>query len=572
MEYTIYAGSDLIYNRRIYNEHGKPSFPVIDPVLNETTSAFCSLTYTAERGTPAYNKSVEVIPRIKVYEDGSLYWTGRILKTTPDIDAQKKVYVEDFLGVLCDGIYRPFEWYGTVADFLQNIVDTNNSQVGSNQQIYSVVCDIDEGNIVRSSEGYSTCWEIVQQKLLKMIGGYMWLTYDEQERAILHYSYNARNVSTQPIEFGKNLRNYKVEYNFDGFYTACIPLGKKDPDTKEYLTIASVNDGKDYLIDTTNAALYGIIYSPTKLTTWEDVTIASNLLSRGQAWIQNQAARAVKKITLSAHDLSGLHVNTRAFRWLDSVPVSADEIEGSYVIETLKRPLDAPLSIDISMGAELSTLTGASVNQYENVSNRVEVIESNYTTEGDVENIVQPDLDALREETLTQMTAIRQEANEIVLAALEEYRSESATSLDQLYERISSELQILADKVDFNFNYQSETITEIDGRYNAEINNILSFIRLLPTTATQEGGIVIGESTSEIKLKLENDVLYFFTGDETTVSEQNAIAYFAAGQLVVNEAVLRVVSIGIPGSMMYFSVVGSGSLQCLFLSPRRIDQ
>ena len=169
------------------------------------------------------------------------------------------------------------------------------------------------------------------------------------------------------------------------------------------------------------------------------------------------------------------------------------------------------------------------------------------------------------------MTAIRQEANEIVLAALEEYRSESATSLDQLYQRISSELQILADKVDFNFNYQSETITEIDGRYNAEINNILSFIRLLPTTATQEGGIVIGESTSEIKLKLENDVLYFFTGDEAKVRKENAIAYFAAGQLVVNEAMLRVVSVGIPGAMMHFSVVGSGSLQCLFLSPRRVD-
>ena len=47
-------------------------------------------------------------------------------------------------------------------------------------------------------------------------------------------------------------------------------------------------------------------------------------------------------------------------------------------------------------------------------------------------------------------------------------------------------------------------------------------------------GIVIGESTSNIKLKLENDILYFFTGDEDSVSTENAIAYFSAGKLYVN--------------------------------------
>ena len=47
-------------------------------------------------------------------------------------------------------------------------------------------------------------------------------------------------------------------------------------------------------------------------------------------------------------------------------------------------------------------------------------------------------------------------------------------------------------------------------------------------------GIVIGESSSNIKQKLENDILYFFTGDEDSVSTENAIAYFSAGKLYVN--------------------------------------
>lgn len=569
MNYTIYADNSLIYNRTLFDDNGRPMYPVLDPVLNETTDAFCSLSYRCKKGTPAYNLSVELIPRIKVYEDSTLYWTGRILKSTPNINAEKTIYVEDFLGVLCDGIYRPFSFYGTAADLLQSVVDENNAQVGSNQQIYSVVCDVDVGNIVRSSEGYNTCWDIVQQKLLKMIGGYIWLEYDNQERAILHYSLNAKNSATQRISFGKNLKSYNVEYNLDGFYTACIPLGAKDRETKQYITIESVNDGIDYLIDSTNAAIYGTIYAPAKETTWEDVHEPSILLQRGQSWLQNKAARLVKKINLTAHDLSGLNADVRAFKWLDAVYVDASEINDTFIVKSLRRPLGSPMNITISMGGSMSSLTGSTISQNESTSDRISVIESDYTTEGDVGRIVEPQIDALRNETLTQLTSIRQEVNQIILTALEEYATTS--DLEQLRDTISAQLAILADRIEFNFTSTSESISEVDGRYNAEINSILSFIRLLPTTQTQQGGVVIGESTSEIKLKLENDVLYFFTGDERTVSTATALAYFSAGQLVVDNSRIKVLSIGTEGALMHFSVVGEGSLKCLFMSPRRLN-
>ena len=64
---------------------------------------------------------------------------------------------------------------------------------------------------------------------------------------------------------------------------------------------------------------------------------------------------------------------------------------------------------------------------------------------------------------------------------------------------------------------------------NQQFEAIHGFIRMIAS------GIVIGESTSNIKLKLENDILYFFTGDEDSVSTENAIAYFSAGKLYVNQ-------------------------------------
>jgi hypothetical protein len=561
MNFTVYADNDLLHNRHIVDEHGKPQFLILDPVLDETTDGFCSLTYRCKVGSPAYDRSVEMIPRIKVYEDGHLYWTGRILKSTPKVtEAEKEIYVEDFLGVLCDGIYRPFDFYGTVPDLLQMVVNENNSQVGENQQIYQVVCDVDEGNIVRSSEGYSTCWQIIKEKLLDMIGGYIWLTYDAQERAILHYSKNAKNVSTQRISFGKNLKTYKVTYDFDGFYTACVPLGAKDQQTKQYVTIASVNDDLDYLIDTANAARYGIIYAPTSETTWEDVHEPSILLSRAQEWLQNRASRLIQQIELTAHDLSGLNADLRAFHWLDSVPVDAEEISDSFVIKHISRPLDKPLQIEISMGDSRSSVTGSAVsNQNSNVE-RIENIESNYATNETLENNTQ----TIYQEIQNLASSIQQTAESIIASVLSEYVKTG--DLEQMAESLRSEFQLLADSITLSVTQEiSTSITNYDGTVQNQFESIYAFIRLIAS------GVVIGTSDSAVKMKLSGDTLYFFTGDEESVTVDNAIAYFSSEQLVVNNSRIKVLSVGYGNAYMHFSVVGEGSLQCLFLSPRRID-
>lgn len=561
LDYTIYAGNNLIYNRNIVNADGELPYLVFEPTLNETTEEFCSLTYRCEKGSPAYSYSAEIKTRIKVYENGNLYWTGRVLKSTPTIDAEKEVYVEDFLGVLCDGIYRPFPSYnGTVADFLEDIVSVNNSQVGEDQQIYDVVCDITD-NIVRSSEGYNTCWQIIKQKLLDMIGGYMWIEYDSQERAILHYSMSARNDSTQKIAFGSNLADYKVDFNFDGFYTACVPLGAKDQTTKEYVTIKSVNDDKDYLIDTANAAEYGIIYAPTSETTWEDVHEPSILLTRAQSWLQNKAARLIKEISLSAHDLSGLGNNVSAFKWLDSVYVEADEINDWFVIKNLQRRLDAPLQIGITMGDSKSSLTGSSVTNQNSTTQRIEIIESDYALNETLVNTAQ----TINQSIETLASSIYNTAEGIIMSAMANYVE---TGDFESFERdVRAQFTELSNSIEARVTeVVTQSITDNNTGYvTTKINEIYAFIKLVGT------GVVIGTSDTTVKMKLVGDTLFFYTVADDMVTTENALAYFSSEQLVVNNSRIEVLSVGYGDSYMHFSVVGTGSLQCLFLSPRRID-
>lgn len=559
LRYTIYAGSDLIYNPRIIGENGEALFKVLEPTLKESTESFSSLTFSALKGSPAYDSCTELTPRIKVYNGADLYWTGRVLNVTPDIYDKREYYVEDFLGTLLNTIYRPFSFEGTVADFMEILVNNHNEQSNEEDRFTNVVCDIND-EIRRSSEGYNTTWSVIKSKLLDSVGGFIWVDYDQNESPVLHYSKNPRNANLTPIQLGTNLSAFSVRNKFDQFYTACIPLGKKDEETKQYVTIAPVNDDLDYLIDETAAERYGIIYAPTSETTWEDVTLPSNLLTRAQSWLQNQASRGVQEISISAVDASVYDINLDPYMWLDSVQVIAQGFNETMVLKSITRRLDNPSSVSVSMGMERSTVTGTQASKTAEALNRIETIESNYTTGEQVAQIT--------ERTLEESTIIEQKANEIIAEVVQKYLTieEYNGKQEALISELSTQLTAMAGEISANFT----SISSYESNTQNKFSKIESFIRILAQTQTVNGGLVLGESTSQIKAKLENDVLYFFSGDETLVNRQNAIAYFAAGKLYVNEVQINRLTVGQTGQLMYFTIIGEGDNRCLFLSGRLV--
>lgn len=560
LRYTIYAGSDLIYNPRIIGENGEALFKVLEPTLKESTESFSTLTFSALKGSPAYDSCTELTPRIKVYNGADLYWTGRILNITPDIYDQRQYYAEDFLGVLLNTIFRPFEFDGTVADFFDYLINSHNEQASDGDKFVSVSCDIND-SIIRSSEGYDTTWNTIKTKLLNSIGGYIWVEYDANEDPVIHYSKNARNANLTPIQLGSNLSTFSVRNKFDKFYTACIPLGAKNDTTKEYVTIAPVNNDLDYLIDDLAAAQYGIIYAPTSETTWEDVTLPSNLLTRAQSWLQNQAARGVQEISISAVDASVLDIDLAPYMWLDSVQVIATGFNETMILKSITRRLDDPASVSISMGMERSTVTGTQVSKTAEALNRIQTIESNYTTGEQVAQIT--------EQTLEESSIIEQRCNEIIsevvqrYLTIEDYQGYEAAILEEIRSKVTQMANEL--RIDFT-NEVSTTGANAQNQFDA----IYSFVRIIAQTPGINGGLVLGESTSAVKCKLENDVLYFFSGDETTVNQNNAIAYFQAGKLYVNEVQINRLTVGQTGQLMYFTIIGEGDNRCLFLSGRLV--
>lgn len=553
MDWTLYAGEHLIYDRDIVADNGVRPYEVYEPKMKETTNGFGSLTFKATGGSPAVEYAQNLSPLVKAYNDGVLYWKGRVLSRTPDIRGEFTFYVEDFLGVLTDSVCRPYEFFGTPADFLSMLVDRHNEQVPDWQRFESVNCTVtsqfDSGNISRSAESYANTWAVIKDKLLSTLGGFIWVSYDANEKAILNYSPSPRDVSTQQIVIGENLASISIKESAEKLYTACLPIGAQDETTKEYLTIKSVNNGSDVLINQAAADRYGIIFAPVELTTWKYTTEAANLLAKAQEWIQHESAKTIQEIKLKAVD-SG---EGEPFFWLDSVQVIVPSrgLNSMFTISELTRMLEKPRAVDITLNLTGSNITSTAASTTASNARDIKEIRTNYVTAGQAASIA--------ETRIQNSTWIEQEANRIVAGALQEFvqTGDFAT----LQQTVQSQFSILANEISINFNTLSSQITQQGTNIQQTLDQYAAWFRFLSY------GLVIGNSASPIQMVLKNDVLYFCT-DPDNVTTANAIAYFSAGQLYVNFVNVQNLTVGMTGRWLDVRIVGSGDNTCALFSGR----
>jgi len=518
--YRILCDSYVLYDPRL------PDLFILEPDLTQKKNEPGEMTFTIPKEHPHYGVLEKLKSRIKVYRDDTLIWVGRAIEDERDLYENRKVVVEGTLAFLLDSILRPFAMDSTAADVWQYILTQHNVQVNSNQRLGIGNCDL-TGSVSIATKDYLSAWQVMKTCLLDSLGGYLIVRFDENENPVLDYLTDVPDTSTQRIEFGENLIDLVLSKNASETYTACVPLGAAlrdiDPESESdaRLTIASVNEGQDLLKDSALVAEYGMIFAPSGLTTWDEITDATILMNKGRVWLSGTGARFKQTIKLSAVDLHNADANVESFHFLDKVVVSCGTLcpEETYILSELTIPLNNPASTGIVLGDLRPSLIGEEIRQNTSVKNRIETIESDYTTHGEIKEIVQ--------EQLTQNTSILQSAQQIIMTALEDYvRTQDFVALQN---SIQTSFSIMAGTIEANFTETASRISTLNGETSQQFESVRSFIRLISS------GIVIGKSTSAIKLKLENDILYFFSGSEDSVTTDSAIAYFSSGKLYVND-------------------------------------
>ncbi len=350
------------------------------------------------------------------------------------------------------------------------------------------------------------------------------------------------------IRYGKNMTDVNQEEDGSGVYTGVYPYWYSEEE-------GSADLGSSYVpvegeFDFTRILLLDLTEE------FENKPTAEELTQKAQEYISN-------------HD-PGVPTISTTVSWYQSKDfvenVNLGDVVGVYfsrlgisakakIVKTRYNALQNRYeSVDI--GSVRSSIAGTIVSMDQGVSS---VTQYTVTETRRITKELEMTADSLRSaisDNAQNTTQLIQQSQAIIMEALQEYATTG--DLEQLRSSMQSRFEILAGQIEASFTSISETVSDLDGETTRQFSEIHSFIRLMAQTSTVNGGIVIGESTSQIKLKLENDILYFFTGDEKTVSVNNAIAYFSAGKLYVVQSQIQQLTIGTTGRLMDFYILGSG--------------
>jgi len=548
--YTVRCDNELLLSRFVQGRN------LIDSMLHLKANVAGSLEFSIQNTHPAFNSIQPLSSRVKVHKNGVLYWLGRPRTIEEEGKNVYGVVCEGCLSFLNDSQIPPYDFAGSPEEFFQFVVNTHNSLVSDSQKFVVGQCTVTDPNdyIRRSSSGYDSAFDVLKNKLLNSFGGYLYVTYNANEEPVLNYYDDVPNTSTQLIKIGENLISYEKRFIYDDMYTACIPLGYKDEDTGKRLDIASVNDGNVYLVNETLAAQYGVRFAPTSATTWEDVILPANLKVKGQDWLDNVGIKYKESVTLNAVDISAIKqgVSSFDFLWKVGFKLRSDE-PVYYVLTQLDIDLNQSANVEVGLGEVKDVYTGLIKEQVGSVASQVSVIESDYTTYQQSQQVAETVI-----ETTTQ---IQTQANAIISQVLEAYYTKQQVD-DKLAEDVlslKSQIEQLSDRVTTSFTYY-QTLDN-------QVTQIQSWVTIIPETPTQSGGIIIGNSASSIKLKLENDILYFYIGDDTAPV---ILMWQDSETLHIDKVEIQRLSVGVTGKMVDFRIIGSGINTCVFFSGRLV--
>ena len=159
------------------------------------------------------------------------------------------------------------------------------------------------------------------------------------------------------IRFGENILDLIQEVSCEDLATVIIPLGKRDEETDERLTIKSVNGGRDYLEDPDAIALYGRI---VKTVEYDDVTLPENLLRKGRE-VLNRQKLLIPSITITAIDLHLLDVYIERCKVGDHIRVVSEPhgIDEEMMVLRIELDIQQPENSRLTLGATKVTLASS---------------------------------------------------------------------------------------------------------------------------------------------------------------------------------------------------------------------
>jgi len=336
---------------------------LIDPKLTLEVNKAGSFEFKMPPDHPQYDLPQKMKSCIQVYQDDVEIFNGRPIEQKTDFYNRKYINCEGQLAYLNDSIQRPAEYHDmTVRGYLETLIAAHNAQVDENKQFtVGIVTVTDNNDSLYRYTNYNSTMTEIKEDLVDDLGGYLRVR-NENGKHYLDYIAEYENKNTQTIEFGENLVDLSRNFDWSELVTAIIPLGAKLEESpiaalEQRLTIESVNNGCDYIANAEALATYGWI---VKTITWDDVTTAEMLLSKGKKWLtDNQFEEMV--IEAKAVDLHYTDSEIEQFKLGDNIKVHSTlhGIDRYFPLTKMTIQLNSLSSNTITLGTTVSTAVTA---------------------------------------------------------------------------------------------------------------------------------------------------------------------------------------------------------------------
>ena len=316
-------------------------------------------------------------------------------------------------------------------------------------------------------------------------------------------------MNPQIIRFGENILDLVREVRGENVATVLVPLGAADEETGEKLTVKSVNDGLDYIEDAEAIETYGRI---VKTVEYDDVTVASNLLTKGYAELAKMSKPTIT-LTMTAVDLHLVDVNIERIKIGDSIRVLSEPhgIDEYMIVQKLQLDFQHPENSVVTLGAVKQTLDG---NVGKRKSEPLDAIIAQQAAMQQTISSVQTTVQECYSEISKTAEEIRTEVSESYLAKteLETIQRDFQTSITQSASEI---------RMDFT------TIT------NEITNNVAANQQLLEEYIRFRGALIeLGKIGNAFTAELSNEKLSFKENGQE-------IAFISNQALVITNAEIR---------------------------------
>lgn len=353
-----------------------PQALVLSPKLTREVSKGGSLIFTMTRDHAQYDMLQKLSTVVQVRRDGKEIWRGRVLKHEADFYNRRVVYCEGALSYFNDSSITPFNYKGTLRQFLQHLIDAHNDQVKSKMKCFQLgtvtaalgdlVVQFGDADQYGVGEDYGKVWDILDKLVLKVFGGYFYCSFAAATGYnVLNYCDQAvetKRQTAQKIEYGRNLLNLSETTDATDLYTRIYPIGNKHTvDTsKWYYKLMWWRDPSN----DKHEERWGIMET-------DAATVAQYLPASGysynleEGWIQNNAAvqkfgiitRIVELNTDSANDTfaAGVQALQQNYAMKTSYVIRAvDLVDAGYDTDRLdfsmySHIVSAPHSVDAVM-------------------------------------------------------------------------------------------------------------------------------------------------------------------------------------------------------------------------------